>query len=107
MSRLGVRDADGWCVPSPGTKSRLIYGVLKHGLSTSEIADEQGPQLQLGAGAGASHPPPASLESSSCRVRKAGRKAIPTTSACAPTTALCSIPNLQSLKFSYEASSAA
>jgi hypothetical protein len=39
MSRPRVRDADGWWVPSPGTRA-LIYGLLKHGLSTSEIADE-------------------------------------------------------------------
>jgi hypothetical protein len=37
MSRPRVRDADGWWVPSPGAKSRLIYGLLKHGLSTSAL----------------------------------------------------------------------
>ena len=75
-----MRDADGWWVPSPGTKSRLIYGLLKHGLSTSEIADE----LSLDCNSVCWR------IASAARVfgiEQAGRKAIPTTSACAPTTA--------------------
>ena len=36
------RDTDGWRVPNIGTKSRLIYGLLKYGLTTLEIAAETG-----------------------------------------------------------------
>jgi hypothetical protein len=45
--RLNERDADGWRVPSLGTKSRLIYGLLKHGLTTLEIAAVTGFNVEL------------------------------------------------------------
>ena len=38
LPRRNERDSEGWRVPWPGTKSRMIYGLLKYGLSTHEIA---------------------------------------------------------------------
>jgi hypothetical protein len=35
---IGTRDRDGWRVPQAGTKARIIYGLLKYGLSSREIA---------------------------------------------------------------------
>ena len=36
------RDGEGWRVPWPGTKSRMIYGLLKYGLTTQQIAEVTG-----------------------------------------------------------------
>jgi hypothetical protein len=41
------RDTNGWRVPRPGTKSRLIYGLLKYGLTTRQIAAETGFGVEL------------------------------------------------------------
>jgi len=79
--------------------ARLIYGLLKHGLSTSEIADEL--SLDYNSVRVLAHRirRPRLWNRAVAELGKAGRKAIPTTSACAPTTAssacstaICSSP---------------
>jgi hypothetical protein len=42
LPRRNERDSEGWRVPWVGTKSRMIYGLLKYGLSTHEIAKVTG-----------------------------------------------------------------
>lgn len=36
------RDDDGWPVPKPGTKARIIYGLRKYGLTARQISNETG-----------------------------------------------------------------
>lgn len=36
------RDNYGWRIPKPGTKSRMIYGLVIYGLQPCEIAKEMG-----------------------------------------------------------------
>ena len=56
VPRRNERDSDGWRVPTPGTKSRIIYGLLKYGLGTHEITASHRLQARCGAGAGAQNP---------------------------------------------------
>ena len=41
------RDDMGWLLSRPGTKARLVYGLMKYGLSAPEIAAETGIKAPL------------------------------------------------------------
>lgn len=38
IGSIGPRDHAGWLVPKPGTRSRIVYEMLKAGLETHIIA---------------------------------------------------------------------
>ncbi len=40
-----IRDSDGWRVPRLGTHARVVYGLMKYGLSSREIAELTGYKL--------------------------------------------------------------